>query len=146
MMIILLLSQIALLYWLVWKKLGPAYTGYAAAMKRGHSVAGLSEPLLPLCMAAGLVVALFLRGKYVCAIARLSGQNLLRPGGSYLLLGSYVYALVAAVLVSAQLNYAIGDILGGWVLAAGLVLLVLENLFRVVFWRIIFVIKPVHML
>ncbi len=131
--IILLLSQIAVLYWLVWKKLGPAYTGYAAAMKRGHSVAGLSDPLLPLCMAAGLVVVLFLRGKYVCAMARLGGQNLLRPGGCYLLLGSYVYALVAAVLVAAQFNYAIGDIIGGWVLAAGLILLVLENLFRVVF-------------
>lgn len=131
--ILLLLAQIATLYWLIWKKLGPAYTSYAAAIKRGHSVAGISEPLLPLCMAAGLVVVLFLRGKYVCAMARHGGQNLLRPGGGYLLLGSYLYALVAATLVAAQFNYAIADIIGGWVLAAGLILLALENLFRVVF-------------
>ncbi len=131
--ILLLLAQIATLYWLIWKKLGPAYTSYAAAIKRGHSVPGIPDPLLPLCMAAGLVVVLFLRGKYVCAMARHGGQNLLRPGGGYLLLGSYLYALVAATLVAAQFNYAIADIIGGWVLAAGLILLALENLFRVVF-------------
>ncbi len=133
LMIILLLSQIAALYWLIWKKLGPAYTDYAAAIKRGHSVPGISEPLLPLCMAAGLLVVLFLRGKYVCAMARHGGQNLLRPGGGYLLLCSYLYALVAVVLVAAQFNYAIADIVVGWVLVAGLVFLTLENLFRVVF-------------
>lgn len=131
--ILLLLAQIATLYWLIWKKLGPAYTSYAAAIKRGHSVPGIPDPLLPLCMAAGLVVVLFLRGKYVCAMARHGGQNLLRPGGGYLLLGSYLYALVAATLVAAQFSYAIADIIGGWVLAAGLILLALENLFRVVF-------------
>ncbi len=131
--ILLLLAQIATLYWLIWKKLGPAYTSYAAKITRGYSVAGSPDPLLPLCMAAGLVVVLFLRGKYVCAMARHGGQNLLRPGGGYLLLGSYLYALVAATLVAAQFNYAIADIIGGWVLAAGLILLALENLFRVVF-------------
>jgi regulator of protease activity HflC (stomatin/prohibitin superfamily) len=131
--LLLLLAQLGAIYWIISRKLGPAYTAYAASLKRGHSVAGISEPLLPLCMAAGLLVVLFLRGKYVCAMARFGGQELLRPGGGYLLLGSYLYAAVALVLVAAQFHYPLADIVAGWLLAAGLILLAIENLFRVVF-------------
>jgi regulator of protease activity HflC (stomatin/prohibitin superfamily) len=61
---------------------------------------------LTMALYAVFFLLLFVLGKYSANLARLNGQHLLRPGASYLLLGSVICLLVAAAEAAALFGFA----------------------------------------
>ncbi len=80
--LLLVLGQWAMVYW-EWKNLRTLIPLVESRATVAISAFGL------------FALVLFLLGKYSSSLARLEKQRLLRPGGSYLLLGAYLCAAVA---------------------------------------------------
>lgn len=74
----------------------------------------------------------FLPGRYSVNVARLEGQRLLRPGGSFLLLGAYLSLLAAGGNVAIHLAHAKTDLYLARALCVILTLLAVENLFTLI--------------
>lgn len=80
---------------------------------------------------AGLV--LFLLGKFSTALARLNDKTLLRPGGSYLMLGAFICFGVAVAEGAAFFEFPKFDYYFGKTLCVILVLVAIENLLSLIF-------------
>ena len=108
--------------WLVWSQtINPA----AAVAVRGS---------LPMMAAffGFLFFLQFLPGRYSVNVARLEGQRLLQPAGSYLLLGAYLSLLAAAGNVAVYFDHAKLDLFMARALCVSLTLAAVENLFTLI--------------
>ncbi len=65
----------------------------------GGIAAPLKQPMVALSILGITALVLFLVGKYSAGMVRLENRRLLSPSASYLLLGAYLYALVAVTVV-----------------------------------------------
>lgn len=74
----------------------------------------------------------FLPGRYSVNVARLEGQRLLRPGGSFLLLGAYLSLLAAGGNIAIFLARSNLDLYLARALCVVLTLLAVENLFTLI--------------
>ncbi len=74
----------------------------------------------------------FLPGRYSVNVARLEGQRLLQPAGSYLLLGAYLSLLAAAGNVAIYFGHAKADLFMARALCVILTLAAVENLFTLI--------------
>ena len=74
----------------------------------------------------------FLPGRYSVNVARLEGQRLLQPAGSYLLLGAYLSLLAAAGIVAIHFGHSKVDIFIARALCVILALAAIENLFTLI--------------
>ena len=74
----------------------------------------------------------FLPGRYSVNVARLEGQRLLQPAGSYLLLGAYLSLLAAAGIVAIHFGHSKVDIFIARALCVILGLAAVENLFTLI--------------
>lgn len=107
--------------WLVWSQtINPA-----AAPVRGS---------LPMMAAffGFLFFLQFLPGRYSVNVARLEGQRLLQPAGSYLLLGAYLSLLAAAGNVAIHFGHTKVDLFLARALCVILTLAAVENLFTLI--------------
>ena len=94
----------------------------------------LKQPTTALALFGLFALILFLLGKFSATMARLENNRLLRPSASYLLLGAYLSAAVAAGIVGIEAGAAKGDyyvacalcVLLGLIAAETLVNLLLE--------------------
>lgn len=77
-------------------------------------------------------LVLFLIGKYSANRARLEGARILRPGASYLLLGSYVCFVVTASLAAVQFEHPRIDLYVARALAAIVALSAMETIVNLV--------------
>ncbi len=119
---ILLLAVQGLTVWWVWRQtLNPA-------------VGEVKVSLLPMMAAffGFLFFLQFLPGRYSVNVARLEGQRLLRPGGSFLLLGGYLSLLAAAGNVAVYFAHGKVDLYLARALCVVLTLLAVENLFTLI--------------
>ena len=74
----------------------------------------------------------FLPGRYSVNVARLEGQRLLQPAGSYLLLGAYLSLLAAAGIVAIHFGHSKVDSFSARALCVILALEAVENLFTLI--------------
>ncbi len=74
----------------------------------------------------------FLPGRYSVNVARLEGQRLLQPAGSYLLLGAYLSLLAAVGIVAIHFGHSKVDIFIARALCVILALAAVENLFTLI--------------
>lgn len=74
----------------------------------------------------------FLPGRYSVNVARLEGQRLLQPAGSYLLLGAYLSLLAAAGIVAIHFGHSKVDIFIARALCVILALAAVEKLFTLI--------------
>ena len=74
----------------------------------------------------------FLPGRYSVNVARLEGQRLLQPAGSYLLLGAYLSLLAAVGNVAMHFGHSKVDIFIARALCVILALAAVENLFTLI--------------
>src|SRR5437867_2011697 len=91
-------------------------------------VSPLNKPLVAMGLIGLFALVLFLVGKYSAGLARLANQRLLRPSASYLLLGSYVGALVLAGFVAYEVGFPTVDLIIARASSIVLALLALETL------------------
>jgi regulator of protease activity HflC (stomatin/prohibitin superfamily) len=75
---------------------------------------------------------LFLLGKYSTGVARLEGQRLLRPGGSYMLLGAYLCVAAVASIIAVNRGYLKVDFYLARALCAILTLSAAESLINLI--------------
>jgi regulator of protease activity HflC (stomatin/prohibitin superfamily) len=86
-----------------------------------------SDSAMPIMFFALFMVVLFMMGKYSAGLARMDGQELLRPGANYMLLGSVVCtAVVIAEMASKE--YPVWEEVFTWVVFVVIALSALENL------------------
>lgn len=93
----------------------------------------IRQPAIGMSLFALFALTLFLLGKYSAGVSRLRNDRLLRPGGSYLLLGAYICFIVAGAIAAQQLGFPKFDYYAAAVLGVLLVLAALENLFGLIF-------------
>lgn len=118
---ILLLALQGLTVWWVWSKtLNPVATEVKSSLPMMAAFFGF------------LFFLQFLPGRYSVNVARLEGQRLLRPGGSFLLLGAYLSLLAAGGNVAVYFARASLDLYLARALCVVLTLLALENLFTLI--------------
>ena len=118
--ILLLLLQ-GLTVWWVWSKtINPAATEVKTSLPLMASFFGF------------LFFLQFLPGRFSVNVARLEGQRLLRPGGSFLLLGAYLSLLAAGGNVAIYFARSGLDLYLARTLCVVLTLLALENLFTLI--------------
>ncbi len=73
------------------------------------------------------MVVLFMMGKYSAGLARMDGQELLRPGANYMLLGSVVCTAVV-IAETASIEYPVWEKVFTWVVFVVIALSAVENL------------------
>jgi len=78
------------------------------------------------------MVVLFMMGKYSAGLARMDGQELLRPGANYMLLGSVVSAAVVLAQAASYFGYPAWDRNITWAVLIVLLVSALENLVTLV--------------
>ena len=78
------------------------------------------------------MVVLFMMGKYSAGLARMDGQELLRPGANYMLLGSVISAAAVLAQAASFFGYSAWDKGITWVVFAGIAVSALENLVTLV--------------
>lgn len=118
--VVLLVLQ-GLTVWWVWRQtLNPAAAEVKASLPMMASFFGF------------LFFLQFLPGRYSVNVARLEGQRLLRPGGSFLLLGAYLSLLAAGGNVAIFFAHTKTDLFLARALCVILTLLAVENLFTLV--------------
>ena len=78
------------------------------------------------------MVVLFMMGKYSAGLARMDGQELLRPGANYMLLGSVISAAAVLAQAASFFGYSAWDKGITWVVFAVIVVSALENLVTLV--------------
>ncbi|MBM3838897.1 MAG: protease modulator HflK [Verrucomicrobia bacterium] len=117
--VLLFLLQAASAYWLwIWLvKVTPAPTQKTAVALALYGIFAL---------------VLFLIGKYSANRARLEGARILRPGASYLLLGSYVCFVVAGSLAAVQFEHSVVDLYVARVLAGIVALSAVETIVNLI--------------
>lgn len=94
----------------------------------------LTRPMVAMSLYAMFALVLFLLGKYSASLARFRGESarLLRPGASYLLLGSYICFVVTGSLAAVQLGFPFVDRYVARALAVIVALAGLESLVTLV--------------
>jgi regulator of protease activity HflC (stomatin/prohibitin superfamily) len=92
----------------------------------------LQQPLVAMALLGLLALILFMVGKYSAGIARLEKERLLAPGSSWLLLGSYLLALVVAGVAFVQAGFPNVDLYLGRALCGLLAVSALESFFGLV--------------
>ncbi len=118
---LLLLAVQGLTVWWVWSKtINPAVAEARASLPMMAAFFGF------------LFFLQFLPGRYSVNVARLEGQRLLRPGGSFLLLGGYLSLLAAAGNVAVYFANGKVDLYLARALCVVLTLLAVENLFTLI--------------
>ncbi|HEV8544627.1 MAG TPA: SPFH domain-containing protein, partial [Verrucomicrobiae bacterium] len=90
------------------------------------------QPFIALALYAVLALILFLLGKYSANIARFEKQRLLRPVASFLVLGSYIFALIVLCLALIFFGVPLADYYLSRVLAVILGLAAVESLLNLV--------------
>ena len=78
------------------------------------------------------MVVLFMMGKYSAGLARMDGQELLRPGANYMLLGSVISAAAVLAQAASFFGYSAWDKGITWVVFAVIAVSALENLVTLV--------------
>ena len=96
------------------------------------TAAPLQKPTEAMALYGLFALTLFLLGKYSAGIARLEKKRLLRPGASFLLLGSYISFVVAGCIAAVQMGFPRVDLYAGRVLAAILGLAAVETLISLI--------------
>jgi len=91
-----------------------------------------SGSTLQIMFFALFMVVLFMMGKYSVGLARMDGQELLRPGASYMLLGSVVSAAVVLAQAASYFGYPAWDRNITWAVLIVLLVSALENLVTLV--------------
>jgi membrane protease subunit HflK len=82
---------------------------------------------MPIMIFALFMVVLFMMGKYSAGLARMDGQELLRPGANYMLLGSVVCTAVV-IAETASIEYPVWEKVFTWVVFVVIALSAVENL------------------
>ena len=86
-----------------------------------------SGSTLQIMFFALFMVVLFMMGKYSAGLARMDGQELLRPGASYMLLGSVVCTAVVIAEAASFFGHPVWDRGITWVVFAVIAVSALEN-------------------
>ena len=86
-----------------------------------------SDSAMSIMFFALFMVVLFMMGKYSAGLARMDGQELLRPGANYMLLGSVVCTAVV-IAETASIEYPVWEKVFTWVVFVVIALSALENL------------------
>lgn len=93
---------------------------------------GLKQPTIAMALFGLCALVLFLIGKYSAGLARMEDSRLLRPGASYLLLGSYICFIVSVSHAAELLGFPGFDLWAARVLAGIVALAAIENLINLV--------------
>jgi membrane protease subunit HflK len=117
--ILLLVAQAGLAYWL-WKGLGKTPGPQMAAPTIVMTFYGLAA------------LVMFFLGKYSAGLAKLEGQQLLRPSASYLSLGAYLIGLATISIAASMSNYPRVDYYLARALCVILTLVAVENLLNLI--------------
>ncbi|MCP4466815.1 MAG: hypothetical protein GY813_08705, partial [Halieaceae bacterium] len=88
--------------------------------------------VLSIMFFALFMVVLFMMGKYSAGLARMDGQDLLRPGANYMLLGSVVSAAVVLAQAASFFGYPAWDKGLTWAVLVVVAVSGLENLITLV--------------
>jgi len=88
----------------------------------------LAHPLVALSLFGLFALLLFLIGKFSATLARLDDQRLLRPIGSYVLLGAYLCFVVGLTIVGREAGFARADRIVARVLCVVLGVIAVESL------------------
>ena len=91
------------------------------------SSAQASDSAMPIMFFALFMVVLFMMGKYSAGLAKMDGQDLLRPVANYMLLGSVVCTAVV-IAETASIEYPVWEKVFTWVVFIVIALSALENL------------------
>lgn len=113
--VLVLLGQALGLLWLYVELTGNVESGDAG------------DRVLSIMFFALFMIVLFMMGKYSAGLARMDGQELLRPTANYMLLGSVACTAVVASLTASHLGYHGWDDVISWILFAVLAVAALEN-------------------
>ena len=90
-----------------------------------------SDSAMSIMFFALFMVVLFMMGKYSAGLARMDGQELLRPGANYMLLGSVVCTAVV-IAETASIEYPVWEKVFTWVVFVVIALSAAENLVTLV--------------
>lgn len=82
---------------------------------------------------AGFFLVFFLLGQYSASLARFENHRLIRPGGSFMLLSSFVCLIAAVVEAMAYFGFLSADVMVARVLSAVLGLVAAETLIALMF-------------
>ena len=82
---------------------------------------------------AGFFLVFFLMGQYSASLARFENQRLMRPGGSFMLLSSFVALIIAAVEAAAFFGFVNADVVVARILCVILGLVACETLLALMF-------------
>ena len=118
--VLVLLCQVIGLRWLYGE-----LTGNEKAGDEGVRV-------LSIMFFALFMIILFMMGKYSAGLARMDGQELLRPVANYMLLGSVVCTAAVASLTASHLGYKGWDNAISWILFAVVAIAAAENLITLI--------------
>ena len=88
--------------------------------------------VLSIMFFALFMIVLFMMGKYSAGLARMDGQELLRPAANYMLLGSVVCTAVVASLTASHLGSHGWDDAISWILFAVVAIAATENLITLI--------------
>ncbi len=88
--------------------------------------------VLSIMFFALFMIILFMMGKYSAGLARMDGQELLRPVANYMLLGSVVCTAAVASLTASHLGYQGWDNAISWILFAVVAIAAAENLITLI--------------
>ncbi len=113
--VLVLLGQALGLSWLLGELTGAKETGTGGGA------------VLSIMFFALFMIVLFMMGKYSAGLARMDGQEMLRPGANYLLLGSVVCTAAVASLTASHLGYHGWDHVIAWILFAVVAIAAVEN-------------------
>jgi len=113
--VLVLLGQALGLLWLYVELTGNVESGDAG------------DRVLSIMFFALFMIVLFMMGKYSAGLARMDGQELLRPTANYMLLGSVACTAVVASLTASHLGYHGWDDVISWILFAVVAIAALEN-------------------
>ncbi len=91
-----------------------------------------AQALIPILFNSLFVVILFLMGKYSAGLARMDGQELLRPGASYMLLGSVLGTAIVLSETASYFGYPHWDKWITWLVVAIIITSALENVVTLV--------------
>ncbi len=90
-----------------------------------------SDSAMSIMFFALFMVVLFMMGKYSAGLAKMDGQELLRPGANYMLLGSVVCTAVV-IAETASIEYPVWEKVFTWVVFVVIALSAAENLVTLV--------------
>lgn len=98
----------------------------------GKAIPGLREPVVAMSMYGLFALVLFLLGRFSLTLARIQNSHVLRPVGTYTLVGAYLNFATAAGIAAVQAGYGTADLVVGRAIAVLLGLIALETLVTLV--------------